>query len=170
MNEFPLHSFCSVQDHSSNNMRGLQTDQSEREEFFATQARWSYLHLTLMKYTLLNYTGKRQVQLKYLNRKQIDFSRRCYDLFFMLFSDLFLSSSTNRRFPEVGSSFLQLLIIVGPPFFRQRVVVYIVVISDIHASALATSFDETRGKHEKSRRVACPRRKTLHLSEYPFRK
>ena len=81
----------------------------------------------------------------------------------MLFSDLFLSSSTNRRFPEVGSSFLQLLIIVGPSFFRQRVVVYIVVISDIHASALATSFDETRGKHEKSRRVACPRRKTLHL-------
>ena len=53
----------------------------------------------------------------------------------MLFSDLFLSSSTNRRFPEVGSSFLQLLIIVSPSFFRQRVVVYIVVISDIHASA-----------------------------------
>ena len=79
----------------------------------------------------------------------------------MLFSDLFLSSSTNRRFPEVGSSFLQLLIIVGPSFFRQRVVVYI-VISDIHESARATSF-ETRGKHEKSRRVACPRQKTLHL-------
>ena len=64
------------------------------------------------------------MQLKYLNRKQIDFSRRCYDLFSMFFSDLFLSSSTNRRFLEVGS-FLQLyIIIVGPSFFRQRVVVY----------------------------------------------
>ena len=53
----------------------------------------------------------------------------------MFFSDLFLSSSTNRRFLEVGS-FLQLyIIIVGPSFFRQRVVVYRVVIYDIHASA-----------------------------------
>ena len=83
----------------------------------------------------------------------------------MFFSDLFLSSSTNRRFLEVGS-FLQLyIIIVGPSFFRQRVVVYKELLSMIFMHQRATSF-ETRGKHGKSRRVACPRRKTLHFWEY----
>lgn len=110
------------------------------------------------------------MQLKNLNRKQIDFSRRCYHLFLKCFSDLFLSSSANCRFLEVGSSCLQLyIIIVGPSFFRQRVVVYVVVIYDIHASARATSFG-TRGKHGQSRRVARPEAKNTSFLRVPFQK
>ena len=140
---------------------------------FETQPcpRQIYLHLTFMKYTLLNYTGIKKVGATKIPKPQANWllEKMLWPVF-NAFCDLFLSSSTNRRFPEVGSSFLQLyIIIVGPSFFTQRVVVYIVVIYDIHASARATSF-ETRGKHGKSRRVACPRRKTLHFSEYPFRK
>ena len=110
------------------------------------------------------------MQLKNLNRKQIDFSRRCYHLFLKFFSDLFLSSSANCRFLEVGSSCLQLHIIIGgPSFFRQRVVVYVVVIYDIHASARATSFG-TRGKHGQSRRVARPEAKNTSFLRVPFQK
>ena len=86
----------------------------------------------------------------------------------MFFSDLFLSSSTNRRFLEVGS-FLQLyIIIVGPSFFRQRIVVYRVVIYDIYASACNELWN-TRQAREKSK-SSMPEAKNTSFLRVPFQK